>query len=37
MVNSFDETTDVVLGASTYEKRKSILNKLIRFDTVKSL
>ena len=34
MVNSFDETTDVVLGASTYEKRKSILNKLIRFDTV---
>ena len=33
MINSFDESTDVILGASTYEKRKGILNKLIRFDT----
>lgn len=33
MINSFDESTDVILGASTYEKRKGILNKLVRFDT----
>ena len=33
MINSFDESTDVILGASTYEKRKGILNKLVRFET----
>ncbi|MEC8617829.1 MAG: glycosyltransferase [Bacteroidota bacterium] len=34
MMNTFDPSTEVVLGASTYEKRKGFLNKLIRFDTV---
>ena len=33
MVNEFNQNIDIVLGASTYEKKKGLLNKLIRFDT----
>lgn len=33
MKRNFDEGTDIVLGYGGYEKRRSLLNMLIRFDT----
>ena len=34
MSNAFSDQKEIVLGYGSYEKRKGILNRLIRFDTV---
>ena len=33
MVSSFSEKTQIVLGYGAYQKKKGLLNKLVRFDT----
>lgn len=33
MVSNYDDKTEIVLGYGAYEKNKSLLNKIIRFDT----